>query len=529
MVFTVDEGFAYASRLRGSPQDINPPDWVIDWADAPWPFKVYSGGQRIRLGGGLPAWVPEIGQPQGDLAGLGWMLFYAAGCTRVRWTPEGLIQSAPERPLPLNRAAHLSVRRATASGGAMYPAEIYVCTRAIGGLPAALYHYDPAGHELLNLSYSISDQELCEALRIPEPSELRQTVLIITNYFWKNFYKYGDFSYRLGAVDLGVALGRLHRLGALIFGEARAHFGFNDRLVNELLGVEGLDESAYVVLTLGSAGPASRDGLPDRPANADVCGLTVRQRSRVIKRSRDFDAMHRSVVEGGEALIPAPPDCNGTQTDQDHGSVISLPSVGSLSFEDLRGAILRRTSNGDLFTGEAIERVTLAACLQHAQDAIGRLRASTPDTHLPAPDLYCIVLRVVGVAAGAYRYDASTHALVPIRLGSFGAELQATLRIGNINLDLSACIIHVVDRLDFRDHAWGNRAYRVQQMVVGAALDAVMLAASAYGVGSHPLLGFDAVRADRLYALDTTPRGTLAQICVGTVHRGLSLEGSIVS
>lgn len=534
MAFSIDEGFAYASRLRGRPEEINPSDWIIDWSDAPWPFKLYASGQPIRLTSGYPPWLGISEHTPHSLDAVGRMLFYAAGCTRVRSTPGGIAKSGPERPQPVNRDAQLSVRRALASGGGMYPAEMYIYARMVPELPVGLYHYNPASHTLLDLGLPVSDYAVAEALGIEDPSVLPSVVVIITNYFWKNFYKYGDFSYRLGAVDLGVALGRLHRLGRHAFGSVSAYFRFNDCQLNALLGLDGLEESAYVTLLLGTGQPLSRietasvRAAPqtDLPAPQQ---LFTRQRSKRIKRSRDFDAMHQSVLSRCAILE------TGYAATTDHARTlptptidIKLPQVAPLELEHVRNAILHRTSNGDLFTGDSVSANLLAMCLHEAEDALRQVRATAPDRCLPVPHLYCTVQRVEGIPAGVYSYHPASHTLTLIQPGYFGLALQAALRVRNINIDLSAFTIHVIDQLDFRDHPWGNRTYRVQQMCAGVVLDAVMVASSALGAGSHALLGFDTVQIDQLYKLDTS-LGALAQICVGAARLGPYLEASVVA
>jgi len=136
---------------------------------------------------------------------------------------------------------------------------------------------------------------------------------------------------------------------------------------------------------------------------------------------------------------------------------------------------------------------------------------------------------VRGIAPGAYRFDRTQGTLISIREGSWGLALQSAQRNDNINIDLSAFVIHVVDKLDFRRSHRMIRAYRVQQMFAGAALDAIMLTSSALGAVSHPVLGFGASAVDRLYAIVDSSRGALAQICVGVARRGGYLGCSIVS
>lgn len=176
-----------------------------------------------------------------------------------------------------------------------------------------------------------------------------------------------------------------------------------------------------------------------------------------------------------------------------------------------------------------LAQTTLAVSLQETHKALQHLHKCFDANFLPSPLLYCIVQNVQGIEAGSYKYQASTHSLMPIRIGYFGADLQKAFYARNVNMQLSAYTIHIVDILDFRKSPYGNRTYRMQQMQVGAALDTIMLLSSACNAGSHVQLGFNAKLIDQMYALDDSPYGAQAQICVGTVRHGLYREGSIIS
>ncbi|MCA9709527.1 MAG: nitroreductase family protein, partial [Myxococcales bacterium] len=206
-------------------------------------------------------------------------------------------------------------------------------------------------------------------------------------------------------------------------------------------------------------------------------------------------------------------------------TIVALPSGPPLS--DLPTAIRARTSNGPQFCGQGVTAQALAAVLVEAAEAMTRLRQACGAEDLPSPGLGVVVQRVAGVAPGALRRDARTGQLVLVRSGALGLELQACSNLDNINLDLAAFTVHVIDALDFRRSPRGNRRYRIQQMLVGAALDGVMLACAALGLGSHPMLGFDAAGIDALYHLDGTGLGSQAQICVGVARPGHWLEGDL--
>lgn len=514
--FDVHDGFRYACRLRGPAAEINPPDWTVDWSDAPWPFKIYEDGRRIALPTAGTAWMREAS----SAGELGPLLQLSVGCTRIRTLPSGMSQPTIDRPDPSNLGATVRPRRAVASGGALYPSEVYVCA-ASEALPG-VYHYDVARHELVELSAEPAGSRLDEAL--PRPAA-RCLVLVVTCAFWKSFCKYGDFAYRLGAVDVGIAIARLERLARERHGETRVHFDFDDEALDRILGIDSRDESAYAAIVVerrdGSAAPAQHGECVARPVSMP----TPRQRSKRIKRSLSFDAMHASVLRGGGAapFVDAAPKAPLALES------ILLPMPSSLPFGELGAIIRARTSNGPQLTGRGVTAEALVTVLAAAAEALARLHRAAVDDGLPAPRPWVIVQRVAGVRSGAYAYDADARGLVPVQSSgeALGLALQACSNLDNINLDLAAFTLHVVDDLDFRGSVRGNRSYRVQQMLVGAALDGAMLACSALGLGCHPMLGFDAAGIDALYRLTDTGTGVLAQLCVGVARPGHWLEGDV--
>src|SRR5690348_8854231 len=110
-----------------------------------------------------------------------------------------------------------SYRRFVPSGGALYPNELYVYLK-LQDLPAGVYHYDVAHHRLVLLRGGGFDSYLARALgnRCDLPACFG--AVIISTMFWKNFYKYNNFAYRLQGLDAGVLIGQLL--------EAAKRFGF---------------------------------------------------------------------------------------------------------------------------------------------------------------------------------------------------------------------------------------------------------------------------------------------------------------
>ena len=530
---SIEEAFAFACRLRGDPTGMNDPGAGDARSDATWQVKVYDGGRRLPLAGALPWWAqsPPV---RGDamLRQLGELLFDAVGVCRVRWRPGGADLSSPQHPELVWRGAQLSARRPVPSGGAMYPTEIYVAVVS-GPVGTTVFHYDPARHELTDLAHPSPAAAILAALNQEDTRSLSPLALILTHRFCKNLHKYRNFAYRLGAVDVGVALGRLFDCGLRTFGRAEVRIDFDDLALNAMCGINGQDESAYAVIFLGAPQfLPGKIGKPELPAPPSVV-----ERGDSARASSLFAAMHTAACRVPKPLVDhkefTPSQAgklpeNGPPPNQE---VVFLPTP-RIDRRVERRDLLRRTSNGAWFTGAPLGSDVLATVLHGVNEDVGMLLKFCPDADLPVIHLYCAVDRVVGVRPGLYRYTPDSHVLVPV--GARGAispavELQRALYAATVDLERSAFSLHIATVIDFRSDRRGARAYRVQQLFVGAAIDAAARWSTAMGAGNHPLHGFNAHRIDELYGLTGAPFGVQAQISIGDVRPAGMLEGSVVA
>ncbi|MEV4279895.1 hypothetical protein [Actinoplanes xinjiangensis] len=452
---------ADAELLRTDPRAANPPDWRVDWADGPWPVKVLTGGVRRPADG----W-------------LGRLLFHTVAVSRIRADAHGGMAATPGRPAPAGHASPVMLRRPVPSGGSMYPAEVYVAGDGV-------HHYDPYRHELVDLG------------RRSGPG-LPPVCLVLTNRFWKNFYKYGDFAYRLGAVDVGVALGRILRLA----GTATLWTAFDDAGIEAVLGLDGADEAVYAVVGLPSTTPVP----PSASRSPEVL-----ERSRHVRRSVRFDALHRAARRAAPAGEPAAaPGPAGP------GLPLPAPSPTEPGFADM----LARTCAGARFDGRTADPGALADVLHHTAAALD----------LPIArglSLYVAVHRVTGVAGGWYRYRPDRHDLVPVgagHSGDTGRVLQRALFAASLNIELAAFTVHI--GAPAGDRCPDMRRWREQQMAVGIAVEAITVRATTAGLSGHPVLGFDVGRVERAYGL--TGDGIQAQVSVGSARPGLNWEVSVM-
>ncbi|TDC60106.1 hypothetical protein E1258_15805 [Micromonospora sp. KC207] len=438
---TAAREFVRGLRARPQPGTAAP----VDWADAPWPVKVYRAAPELRFA------------DRSEHSDRGWvlrLLTEVVGVSRL-----------------VTAAGRTMARRPVASGGALYPTEVYA---VLGG---AAHHFDAARHELVALGPAPAD----DGVR-----------LVLTHRFWKNLYKYGDFAYRLGAVDVGVVLGRLRTVATAWSGAVEVSFDFDDAAVHTLLGVDGEDEAAYAVVRV--VPPVDRRAVPAVPA----CAPQVRERSAVVNRSAGVLAMQRAALAVAPA-IPPPAALVGER--------IALPPVAPVQYR--AEAAHRRRSSGPSFSGAAVAEETLAAVL-----------AGCADPHLR---VLCAVHRVTGRPPGWYGYDADRHALVPLRAEPEPARvLQSALYRPSMDVAAAGFTVHLAGGLEFT----GARAWRIQQMRVGTAVDGATLTAAARGASAHPFLGFDASAVDGHYGLPAGT-GTLAQVCVGVAAGAPVLTGRV--
>jgi SagB-type dehydrogenase family enzyme len=148
--------------------------------------------------------------------------------------------------------------RAAPSAGALYPAEIYLGVRAVGGLDAGLYHYDVPDASLALLSAGDHTERLHAVCCGQEYARQAAIVVLISGVVKRTKRKYGERGYRYVLLDIG-HLGENLYLAATALGLAMVTTcGFYDDEAADLLGVDGCDEAVFYVAFIGR----SRSGTP---------------------------------------------------------------------------------------------------------------------------------------------------------------------------------------------------------------------------------------------------------------------------
>ena len=141
--------------------------------------------------------------------------------------------------------------RAVPSGGALYPLEIYVVTRSVAGLPRGVFHFDPERRVLEVMRDEDVADELGAAMPAPELLGDASAVIFVTAVFWRTRFKYGLRGYRFALLEAGHVMQNVLLAATALDLTAFPLGGFYDAAVEELLGVDGVDESVLYGAVVG--------------------------------------------------------------------------------------------------------------------------------------------------------------------------------------------------------------------------------------------------------------------------------------
>jgi len=152
----------------------------------------------------------------------------------------------------LDDGRHGQPLRTVPSGGALYPLELYVLAQRVDGV-SGLCHYDPLRHGLERLP-TTSAWAPGELSAYPELLEPAAAIVLVTAMFWRTRFKYALRGYRFALLEAG-HMGQNLLLAATAASLAAVPVGgVYDRRVEDVLGVDGVNESLVYAFALGRPG-----------------------------------------------------------------------------------------------------------------------------------------------------------------------------------------------------------------------------------------------------------------------------------
>ncbi|HEY0546565.1 MAG TPA: SagB family peptide dehydrogenase [Pyrinomonadaceae bacterium] len=517
-----------------------PPEHEINWGDQPSRYKIYNDVLRLPLSLCAPDRLGSLADVLRETAPLRHdaPLTYEELSTLLLLT-NGIF----ERKLDVNwsqehsslvQYAHASYARPTASGGGMYPFELYVVTGRGGALLPGVYHYDNAHHALERLSVGDVSSRVRAATFDSLPEGATSFILISLN-FWKNYFKYHNFCYHVVTQDIGAALGSLRLITSSLGRETSFSLWFHDEELNRVLGLETDRESVFGVVAFEGRASHQKSsngnghGLPEQSKSfgwleSRLNEKTSFQRSRYIFDLPLVQRVHQASLVTDENR-PGASDVAGAHCEQlpADGPKLPLPRpTPELLDRHLLEVFMERSSSwGKMTSQPALEFEKLATLLRFAA-ASGNyssdVKAQSPETRFTR--LMLFANHVAGVPAGIYAYDESEDCLQTLREVDLSIVLQRMYFLHNYNLEQAACLLAIVGETERMLHTFGNRGLRIRNAEAGLIAQNIYMASAAMSLGCGAILGFENIAINQFLGLEGTGQTTLLLLLVGPQRDG---------
>jgi len=215
----------------------------LDWANKPDTYKKYPSARMIKLSLKFPSQslpiiealklrrsIRSFSPNPLSLDDLSFLLWASTGVQRKE-------QGYEFRTVP--------------SAGALYPIETYLIVNNVEDLEKALYHYNIEAHALEELKVGDFAEKIAHAALEQKMCVKAPVVLIWTAVFERSKWKYAQRAYRYVYLDAGHIAQNL-ALSAIGIGLGSCQIGaFFDDEINQILGVDGMDESVIYLSVVG--------------------------------------------------------------------------------------------------------------------------------------------------------------------------------------------------------------------------------------------------------------------------------------
>jgi SagB-type dehydrogenase family enzyme len=457
---------AYHAATNHSVASLQRNQHVLDWENQPLPYKIYLEVPPIPLAEGLADEAAADRIPsRRELARL---LLHAAGVVRK-------VTYAGGRTLYF---------RAAACTGALYHVDVYVVCAALSDLEAGVYHFSPHDFALRRLRAGDQRGALVAASDADPAVAGAPVVLACASTFWRNAWKYQARAYRHVFWDTGTILANLLAVASADGVAARLVLGFVDATVNALLGLDGEREAPVALVALGTGAAAPPPAPADEPLALATAPLSEREIDYPAIRTMHAATTLASPRDVAAWRAALPTSANATPPTVSPADRVPLPDT-PLAQPPITTVIRRRGSTRVFARGESIDAAALATMLRTAVAAI------PADVTAPAPiDAYCIVHAVDGIPPGAYVLAPEGDALLRLAPGDFRRE-AGHLDLGQeLAADASVNVYFLADLEPFY-RRFGDRGYRVAQLLAAIMGGRVYLTAYALGLGATGLTFFD--------------------------------------
>lgn len=481
-----------ATREKSLPESLS--GGTVRWSDRPYAFSFRPGLLEIPLR-------ESTEDTSAALAALAAILSGSAGLMgrrlQINWncSHDQVADALPR------------YRRPAASGGGLYPIDIYVVARGIDGLPDGLMQYSEARGSLAMLRAG-DYLNLVAASCGDDPHEA-SLYLILSAQYWRNVFKYQKFGYHVINFDCGAMMAALDQTALQGGAVATIHHFFDDAALAGLVGLDAQSEAVLGVVAVQLA-PAV---APARPTSSALHPGLQEPIPPPLQRSRLVDVPPLTFALHRETCLAVQPRGESSTLS---ASPAALPP-GSPAQHRTRGSVYGQFDPTSTIAHDAFSRIVQ--------------RATVPCTHdVPAhpgwglTQLMVIVLRVTGLARGVYETDEDGTIGRCVGPAPDLATLQSLYYLDNQNVAGCAAVFVIVGKAGLAEARFGARSIRVLNAQAGMLGQRLYGAAAEAGCGGSAALGFNAVAIDRLCGLAGSPDTALLLYFVGSVLPDASFD-----
>ena len=219
------------------------PSGGLDWTTKPETYKHYPSAPRIPLS-----------SPQTENGESIWSVLNQRRSQR-RYQSEPLQEAELSQLLWAAQGITLERQgygfRTAPSAGALYPVETYVVINNVEGIEPGIYHYAIETHELEQLKTGNFGSKIAKAALDQGIASQANVVFVWTGVFGRSKWKYRERAYRYVYLDAGHIAENL-ALAAVALGLGSCQIAaLYDEEANDLLDVDGVEESTIYMTTVG--------------------------------------------------------------------------------------------------------------------------------------------------------------------------------------------------------------------------------------------------------------------------------------
>jgi SagB-type dehydrogenase family enzyme len=215
----------------------------LDWSNKPSTYKEYPAAKIIKLNKEIPTQtlpIADVLTKRKSIRSFSTQPVTTKELSFLLWASTGI-----------QRNENGYEFRTVPSAGALYPIETYILVNRVEKIMRGLYHYNIIDHSLEELRLGDLGTELSDAALGQQMVALAPLVFIWSAVFERSKWKYRQRAFRYVYLDAGI-IGENLALSATGIGLGSCQIGaFFDDEVNQILGIDGIAESAIYLSVVG--------------------------------------------------------------------------------------------------------------------------------------------------------------------------------------------------------------------------------------------------------------------------------------